>query len=811
MQRHCFPAVPAHRTSIERWPVRAASLVRRALSALRIVLACSAASAMTSISAHADSAHANPPTGGNIAGTVTDSATGQPLASGEVSIMQTGRIITNTTTDAFGRYLVHDLAPGMYTVVARYIGYRPDSLSVRVADDGTPTQANFHLVAVPLQLQSVEVTGGTTPLAVNTRSGDQVFQQNSYHGAPTNTTSQILQQSIAGAARAPTGEVHIRGQHAEYTYYGDGVPVPAGISGSMNELFDPAIVNQIDFQTGAWDAEYGDKNAAVINVTTKIPSGGFHADLSSYAGSFGANGQTLSLSTNTTKWGFFASGAQQSTDMRLEPLVANPTTGDAINFHNHGQDWFSFGKIQYRPTDNDVLNLDVDWSQTHFAVPYDSTGGVQLDDHQRDMNDFVNLGWRHQFGDSTEVEAPSELFASAFYRGGSLRYTPGAVDQPSFIFFPDTTPYNLSEDRSFNTVGVKADYSIRLSHDISFKMGTLSSITTGHEHFTTIDAQGRPGPASVSALSGNDVGVYAQTAISPWEQWELRTGVRVDAHTAPFAGTQHQVSPRVKLSFFPSPATTLYAYYGRLFIPTNVEDLRAITSVADSGVVAAPTLPERDDFYEVGLVHRFPLGIVGKLDAYHKRSSPGIDDNTVPGSAIVTSVNIAQVRITGIESVIELRPSGPVSGYVNLALNHAYGHGPITGGFFPAETPQGDFDLDHDQRLSAVASVNYSPSRFFMSATGIYGSGLTNGKDPADCGCSYGTGLFDFNSGIKVAGSFILNASAGYSFIVGGTVVRPQLYVDNVFDKKYLLKGAFFSGPSVGRPRSVQVRVNVGL
>jgi len=30
-----------------------------------------------------------------------------------------------------------------------------------------------------------------------------------------------------------------------------------------------------------------------------------------------------------------------------------------------------------------------------------------------------------------------------------------------------------------------------------------------------------------------------------------------------------------------------------------------------------------------------------------------------------------------------------------------------------------------------------------------------------------------------------------------------------VFDNWYLLKGAFFSGASVGRPRSVQVQVNV--
>ncbi len=108
--------------------------------------------------------------------------------------------------------------------------------------------------------------------AVDTRTGDQVFKQDEFQGSPTLTTSQIVQQAIAGAARAPTGEVHIRGQHAEYTYYIDGVPVPPGISGSLNELFDPTIADQINFQTGSWDAEYGGRNVAVINVTTRIPS-----------------------------------------------------------------------------------------------------------------------------------------------------------------------------------------------------------------------------------------------------------------------------------------------------------------------------------------------------------------------------------------------------------------------------------------------------------------------------------------------------------------------------------------------------------
>src|SRR5437588_1571894 len=736
---------------------------------------------------------------GDIGGAVADGATGTPLPGGEVRILRGGNVIATAITDAFGRYAVHNLPGGSYRVEVRYLGYRAETHDVSVGGTEAVSRADFRLAPIPINLAAVEVST-TVPLAVDTRSGNQIFKQNDYHGAPTNTTSQILQQSIVGAARAPTGEVHIRGQHAEYTYYVDGVPVPSGISGSLNELFDPEVVNQIDFQTGGWDAEYGNKNAAVVNVTTRIPSGGLHLDASGYGGSFTSNGQTLNVSTNAGKVGLFFSGARQQTDMRREPVAFDSLRNAVENFHNDGSDLFGFAKLQYVPSDRDVVNLELNRSRTRFAVPFDSAEGV-IDDHQQDVNGFVNLGWRHRF------EA-SELFLGALFRDGSLTYTPGLSDSATFVFFPDTAHYILSEDRNFHTAGVKLDYTLQPHHGLEFKTGVLASYTGGHEDFSTVTNSGRPGPASSSDLKGSDVGVYAQTAIAPSDHWEIRTGVRFDNHNAPFAGNRNQVSPRVKLSFFPDPANTFWVYYARLFLPTNVEDLRAITSTAQGGVAAAPTLPERDHFFELGYVHRFPFGVVTKLSAYQKQSTPGIDDATVPGTAIVTSVNIGQVRITGLEGVVEIRPAGPVSGYVNLALNHAYGNHPITGGFFPTDSTPGYFDLDHDQRLSSVASLVYSSHGFYLSATGTYGSGLINANDPDS---TYGRGLFDFNTHNHVDPNFILNASAGYTFATGAIVVRPQLYVDNVFDNKYLLKGAFFSGASVGRPRSVQLRVNIGV
>src|SRR5256885_1597625 len=100
------------------------------------------------------------------------------------------------------------------------------------------------------------------------------------------------------------------------------------------------------------------------------------------------------------------------------------------------------------------------------------------------------------------------------------------------------------------------------------------------------------------------------------------------------------------------------------------------------------------------------------------------------------------------------------------------------------------------RRGYGVASMVYWSRGLYLSATGIYGTGLTNGNDPDS---TYGRGLLDFNTHTHVDPNFIVNASAGYAFTIGSTVIRPQLYLDNVFDRAYLLKGAFFSGASVGR------------
>ena len=139
---------------------------------------------------------------------------------------------------------------------------------------------------------------------------------------------------------------------------------------------------------------------------------------------------------------------------------------------------------------------------------------------------------------------------------------------------------------------------------------------------------------------------------------------------------------------------------------------------------------------------------------------------------------------------------------------HAYGTGPVSGGFIPADSSSVPFDLDHDQRLSSVIGLNYQPENWFVNLTAVYGSGLANGNDDYN----FKTGLFDFNQGAHTTPSWIFNLSGGYIFRFGNDhILEPSLYISNIFDHAHLIKGAFFSGASFEERRNVSLKLKYEL
>ncbi len=752
----------------------------------------------------------------NLVVTVFDSVQNNPIELVNLILKQNNEVVSINITNPSGVTIFHGLKPGRYELIAHYIGYLDKILPLYI--DRNNDRVTLHLQQSTIGMKEVVVTGLkviNVSNFVDIKTGNPVFEGETYHAPPSTRMTTLIQENLTGAVRAPTGEVHIRGQHGEYTYYLDGIPIPLGVFGGLNEVVDPKVIKRITFYTGGFPAEYGGQSAAIMNIQNQVPVGRLHINLSSYAGSYltsnsgnpdknvdsfkalNSNGQSLSISNHINKFGYFFSTSRQETDRRIDQPVKTL-------FHDHGFDYFVYGKLDYLISNKDYLTTNLNYSRTQTQIPYDPLKGIKLD-NQSSYNSFQTLSYYHTFSD--QVNKESKLFVGIYAREGGLKYVSNLNDEPKLFLNNDsTTGYVIDQNRNFTTLGTRIKFSNRLSHHFAFAVGFSISSTTGSETFDFKNIQVKS-LLNKNDFTGGDFGLFAQTILHPNEWCRLETGIRYDQHIAPNIALQKQFSPRIKLSFFPDQSNTIYLSYDRLFMPTNIEGLYSVA--AQIGYSSQGTLAEKDNLYEFGIIHNFRMGLTAKADFFHKDASPGLDDETLGSSSIKVNVNINKVKISGIElSLSYSEPGNPFSGYVNGSLIHAYGRGPISGGFLPPDSSTQPFDLDHDQRASLVIGMNYQPKQWFANLVAMYGTGLANGNDSYN----FKTGLFDFNQGAHTTPYWIFNVSAGYKFYLGnGHILEPSLYITNLLDHSHLLKGAFFSGASFEERRNVTLRISYDL
>ena len=750
---------------------------------------------------------------------VLDSAQNAPIQLARVSLRRKGIFVAGKVSDISGRVQFKDLSSGSYQLTVSFVGYEGHSDSLFLDKQNvTDTIRLIEIVHEEIEVGSEKEEKEADITAVDVKTGNQVFEAEDNHASPNAGMVKILQENVLGAAKAPTGEVHIRGQHSEYAYYVDGIPIPPAVFGGFNEVVDDKVITTATFLTGALPAEYGGQASTAIVLQNHVPTGKFHLDFETYVGSYlgrdntapdslsiattklnpiNLNGEALSLSDHIGNFGFFLSGSRAETDRRIdEPLP--------YIYHDHGFDYSTYGKFDFLLGDNDYFTSNINWSRTLTQVPFDPVEEGRKNDLQNSSNSYQTLSFFHNF--SRESDAESDLYIGLFSRQGSLLFTPGSIDPHNFYFASDTTKgYILAENRSYTTYGIYSKFNKRFSHEFLLSAGLNISRTDGMGTFNAFDTTGAAGPVVDANFNGTDFGAFIQSEIHPFEWSKFEIGIRYDQQVAPDRPLEKQFSPRLRWNIFLDDATTMYLSYGKYFTLASIEGIRSIASAVSNNTT--PSLSERDDAYEIGLLHTFDEGLRGKIDAFHKNSLPGVDDQTIGASSIETEVNIAEVNVTGIEAGISYS-STLLTGYLNASIIHAYGSGAITGGFLPISTAGIATDLDHDERASIVASVNYTPKGWFVNATAIYGSGLTNGNQNFD----YKTSLFDFNQGAHTTPAWIINISAGYTINLDqGATIAPSLYINNLFDHEHLLKGAFFSGASWEEPRSIMLKVAVHL
>ena len=426
--------------------------------------------------------------------------------------------------------------------------------------------------------------------------------------------------------------------------------------------------------------------------------------------------------------------------------------------------------------------------QTNF----DST---LLNQNQNESNDYAAVSYLKSTQDY-------DFQISAYARFSRLAYSP---DQVGDLMF-----YGIAQNatREDTAEGLQADSTYRLGGGHTLRFGAQF----GAEHATSDTnslvfpcfnpdcSSVGTSPVSVadsSAKNGYTYSVYLQDEwkVLPKRHGQLRRALRSPQrlHDA------NQLSPRINTVWKPNPDTTFHAGYSRYFTPPALELISGLSIAKFAGTTGypagytpesppldSPILPERSNYFDMGVDHVFLPGLKLGVDAYYKRADDLIDEGQFGAPIILSVFNYAQANVYGVEFSGSYS-RGNWSAYGNLAVGRELAN--------QVDSQQFNFspdDLayiadhyiytDHSQWVTASGGVAYNWHGTRFSADLIYGSGLREDSD-------------DVPNGGTVPAYAQVNCGVSHRFKdAPGGPIELSLSLVNLFDNVYQIR----SGSGVG-------------
>lgn len=253
-----------------------ASWLDRSLLPLTLAVALLAALSVTT------AVSAQEPATGRIVGTVTDSASGQPLSAVAVSVA--GTRLGGVTDDA-GRYSINGVPAGTHTLETRRIGYGPRQVPGVNVTAGATTTVDLRLEAAALTLEAMVTTGVVDPTS-GTRVPFTVGRVDAADApVPATNAVETIQGKVAGVTIVPSGQAgsgtnillrsptSINKSNSPLIIV-DGVILSQSFSGTTADL-ESLDIESVEVVKGAAAASlYGSRAAAgVIQIKTRRGKG----------------------------------------------------------------------------------------------------------------------------------------------------------------------------------------------------------------------------------------------------------------------------------------------------------------------------------------------------------------------------------------------------------------------------------------------------------------------------------------------------------------------------------------------------------
>ncbi len=360
----------------------------------------------------------------------------------------------------------------------------------------------------------------------------------------------------------------MRGDHANLQYRINGVLLPESISG-FGQTLDARTIKSIRLMDGALPAQFGERTAAVVDITTRSGAElGNSGSAGLAAGSFGKINPNASWWGNQGRWSWFLTGNYDQNEVGLE----NPTRSRKP-LHDDTHQGKAFADLTYLVNENTRLSVFAGFANNRFQIPVnpgqtpqfgylDTTtfDSSQLDETQREATRFGMLVLQGTLGSTAY-----QLGRAALQRCGipsGCRRRPGV--QWRRLAGATQQPRQHAAGRFLHPLG--NDHTLRYGLYGNYENARASNSSWV---FPVDDAgqQSSTTPLLIpdrSAFHASTLALYVQDEWKIGDDWTVNYGLRGDRYKA-FGHTEGQLSPRMGVVWNASDSTTVHAGYSRYF------------------------------------------------------------------------------------------------------------------------------------------------------------------------------------------------------------------------------------------------------
>ncbi len=692
---------------------------------------------------------------------------------------QEGQLIETQISNSAGEFVVSPPQPGIYSISAVQSTLSSESAIITVERE--PIIA-VTLTLAPRREITLEVVAPLPPIHHKASSEIVSVSQKDIEELPrgNNIELQDVLLTLPSAVNGGLRQVHIRQDHANLQFRIDGVPIPDTVSSVFTDVISPRTWERADVILGGPEAQFGNRTAAVIDITTKSGTKPGMGSVQMFGGSNETLNPTIEYGgTVGSTFRYYLQNSYTSTNRGLNP----PTLGKT-NFHNQSNrnqtflrgDWQfdnrnnitalflnSIAKYQIptRPDldPNDDL-VDLIQAQNPAFTPVSSK---HIDEFQKETNQYGHLVWRHDLG-------ASRYFSLAGYvRHTRATFVTDPLNVLAYNDDPDEPFSAGNQDRFAYSGGIRFDYTHRINSQhlikAGFQIDRTQAVNKTRLSAFARDGAGDPTGGVISRdADSRTVGwreeVWIQDQWTPWKKWTFNLGLRFDQ----IQGLTHegQLSPRVGANYAITPNHVVRAFYGRLFTPPNLEAVRFVqlntigTTAEPENLTNRTVKPERAHYFEVGSSHALGESVTVEITGFYKLSKNLSDAGQFGTTPLLNFFAFERGWQRGVDLTIKAKLFEKLSGRAHVAWGQCRGKGLQSGHFLLEQSEIDDINsgngvfCDHMQLVTSSAVLTYRPFQG-TTITGqmLFGSGLRTaepgGKTNATNSPSHTTYNLSFN------------------------------------------------------------------